>query len=99
MPRARKSGPVRRDIDEITSYIARDSVDAALRWLEELDAFLERVAAVPGMGTSRESFRPGLRSVPFGKYLVFFRKSRGGIEIARIIHGARKWQRVMKNLE
>ncbi len=48
------------DVDEISFFISRDSIDAALRWLKDL---------------------------------VFFEKTDEGIEILRIIHGARRWQR------
>jgi toxin ParE1/3/4 len=58
-----------------------------------------RIASTPGVGTSRESISKGLRSVPFGSYLIFFREARGGVEIVRVIHGARKWQRLLKDLD
>lgn len=99
MGRVVKSRPCIRDIDEITSFIARDSIDAALAWFDRLDDLFRRIAATPGIGTSRDAVRTGLRSVPFGQYLVFFRRSRGGVEIVRIIHGARKWQRLLKDID
>jgi plasmid stabilization system protein ParE len=49
MARAHKSRPAERDLDEIAAFIARDSVDAALRWLAEVDEFFQRSAAAPGM--------------------------------------------------
>jgi toxin ParE1/3/4 len=99
MARAHKSRPADRDIDEISGFIARDSIDAALRWIADVDDFFNRIAAAPGMGTAHDAVSKGLRSVPFGNYLVFFRKARGGVEIVRVIHGARKWQRLLKDLD
>lgn len=32
---------------------------------------------------------PGLRSFPVGKYLIFYRLIDGGLEIVRVLHGAR----------
>jgi toxin ParE1/3/4 len=93
-----KSPDARRDIDDIAANIAQHSVDAALRWYDELDRFFERIAQFPGIGTPRGSFVKGLRSVPFGNYLVFFRKGSSGVEIFRIIHGARRWRRIIKDL-
>ena len=29
-------------------------------------------------------------------YLIFFRKTRRGIQIVRIIHGAQRWERILK---
>jgi toxin ParE1/3/4 len=41
------------------------------------------------MGTPRDTLAPGLRSFPVGSYLVFYRVVPEGIEVARILHGAR----------
>ena len=41
------------------------------------------------MGTRREALAPGLRSFPVGNYLVFYRVTEGGIELARVLHGMR----------
>ena len=100
MARVTKSRPARRDIDQITSYIAgRDGVHPAVRWLSDLTTFFDRIVGAPGMGTSRDKVIAGLRSVPFGDYLVFFRKKRAGIEIVRVIHGACKWERLLKDMK
>jgi toxin ParE1/3/4 len=93
-----KSKDAQRDIDEISLHIAQTSVAAALRWYDDLDKSFRRIANAPGMGTAHDSIDPGLRSVAMGNYLVFFRKVRRGIEIVRVIHGARKWQRILKRM-
>lgn len=41
------------------------------------------------MGRSREELAPGLRSFPVARYVVFYRTGHRGIEIARVLHGAR----------
>jgi toxin ParE1/3/4 len=84
---------------KIADRIGTDSTQAALRWYDRMDAFFKRIAQAPGMGTKRERISKGLRSVPFRRYLIFFRKVQGGVEIVRVIHGARKWQRLLKNLD
>ena len=95
----RTTSDARRDIDSITLQIAHDSVTNALRWYDELDEFFKRIARSPGMGTLRDSFQKGLRSVPFGNYLVFFQKIPGGIRIIRVIHGAQRWERILRKNE
>ena len=80
----------------MTQPIHNLSAPLALHWLDDLDKFFTRISRAPGMGTSRESFGKGLRSVAFGNYLVFFRKARRGIEIVRVLHGARKWERLLR---
>jgi toxin ParE1/3/4 len=37
----------------------------------------------------REELSPRLRSFPVGSYIIFYRPTQDGVEIARILHGAR----------
>jgi toxin ParE1/3/4 len=41
------------------------------------------------MGTDRGDLGPGLRSTPFGSYLIFFKAAPGGVQIVRVLHGMR----------
>jgi len=59
------------DIEEIWDYIADDSLPAADRWLEQLDEQFQRLAAHPLMGRAREELAGGMRSFPFGRYVIF----------------------------
>jgi toxin ParE1/3/4 len=90
-----KTPEARRDLIEIADYIARDSIDAALRFLDMADHEFAQLALMPGMGPCREfsSDRLGeVRSWPikgFMNYLIFYRELPGAIEVLRVIHGAR----------
>ena len=37
-------------------------------------------------------FDPGLRMLPAGSYLILYQQVDKGVEIARVLHGARQWQ-------
>ncbi len=37
---------------------------------------------------------PGLLSFPFGRYMIFYLSIPGGIEIVRVLHGARDIERL-----
>jgi toxin ParE1/3/4 len=89
MPRIRRTRDARADVAGIWRHIAIDNFDAAERWLATLDAKIKLLAEFPGMGPMRDEFSPGLQSYPVGKYLIFYRKMKGGIEIIRVLHGAR----------
>jgi toxin ParE1/3/4 len=39
------------------------------------------------MGISRDELHPGLRSLPVGKYLIFYTLIPDGIEVVRLLHG------------
>lgn len=86
MPRIIRSAEARADVDEAARYIARDNLDAALRWLDLVDQKLK----FPGAGPLREDLlAPQLHTFPIGSYVIFYRPVKGGIEAVRILHGAR----------
>lgn len=41
------------------------------------------------MGRLRGELATGLRSFPVGRYVIFYRALSNGIEIVRVLHGAR----------
>jgi len=84
-----------QDIDNAFLYIARDNLDAAIRFLVAVRADARRLAEMPGMGATREFENPQIRGVKFWpvagfrNYLIFYRPTADGIEALRVIHGAR----------
>ena len=84
-----------RDLIEIADYIARDSIDAALRFLDAADATFLDLLAFPGMGAVRDVKNDQLGELRswavrgFANYLIFYRVTNEGIEIVRVLHGAR----------
>lgn len=77
------------DLDEIWRYIAKENVPAADRLLDRLHQTFRMLARQPLMGQLREDLRPMLRGFVVGNYVVFYRPTFKGIEIVRVIHGAR----------
>ncbi len=77
------------DLIEIWLYIAEDNQVAANRLLDTIDEKLKLLSDSPQMGQTREELALSLRSFPVGKYLLIYRPIPGGIELARVIHGAR----------
>jgi len=80
---------VHSDLTDIWLYIARDNITAADKLLDTIAAECQRLAEMPDLGRKREDLGPGLRSWPVGRYLIFYRKTAGGIEVIRVLHGAR----------
>lgn len=58
------------DILEIWDFIAEDSITEADLWIDRLDEKLLLWATQPMMGRSRDELASGLRSFPFGRYVV-----------------------------
>ena|SRR2546423_1866123 len=94
--RLRKTDRAKRDIEHISDWIFRESPAAAEKWLDDLDEKLQIIAATPGVGTNRSDLRPGIRSYAFGNYLIFFKPTKAGVDIVRIIHGARDYRGFFK---
>lgn len=82
-----------RDIIAIAEYIAQDNVSAADRWVDALDGKLTMLAEKPRLGRMRPGLARGLRSFPFGRYVIYYRIRTDGIEMIRVLHGARKTRR------
>jgi toxin ParE1/3/4 len=77
------------DLIEIWNYIAPDNLAAADRVLDRIETVCERLAENPRMGPARPDLAQGLRYFVSGSYLVIYREAPGGVEIVRVVHGAR----------
>ena len=89
MPRVTRRPLAQTDILDIWDFIADDSVAAADRWVDVLDAQFRVLATQPMMGRARDELAPGVRSFPVGRYVVFFVPLVDGIDVIRVLHGAR----------
>lgn len=93
--RVRRNPRVKRDILDLARYIARDNLDAGLKFFDAVEQTLLKLAEMPGMGALRGFENPKFSDVRswsvdgFRNYLIFYRKTPGGIEVIRVIHGAR----------
>jgi len=85
------------ELVEIGGYIALDSERNAEAFVAKLREKAAKVALNPRIYRTRDDLLPGLRSAAFGNYLILFRIVEGGIEVARIIHGARDLPRLFEN--
>ena len=69
--------------------IAPESLTAADRVLDRIDTVCEHLADNPRMGPARPDLAEGLRYFVSGSYLIVYREAPGGVEIVRVVHGAR----------
>jgi toxin ParE1/3/4 len=89
MSEHRVSHSAREDLDRIWDYIAQDDPQAADRFVRLIVSKFVMLASMPQMGCPREELACGLRSFPVGNYIIFYRVMEGGVEIVRVLHGAR----------
>ena len=75
-------------VDDIAQYIARDSPEAAVRWVVELFETVERLANYPESGrTVPEVGIRRIREVIFGAYRVIY-SVRENVEILTVRRGS-----------
>ena len=88
------------DVENCSFYLLERSLDAAIRFADAVAAAFEQLADMPGMGGLREFSNPaflGVRSWPitgFENDLIFYVPTKEGIEVIRVIHGARNIDRI-----
>jgi toxin ParE1/3/4 len=89
MPRVLCRRRTAEDIAAVWDFIADDNPDAADHWIDQLDTQLRLLPTQPLMGRAHDELAPGIQSFPFGRYLVFYLPLGDGIDVVRILYGAR----------
>ena len=89
MKRPHFSPTSRGDLNEIFDYIAGDNPRAAADFVSEAKQKCRMLAESPEIGTPRGELARSLRSYPLGSYIIFYRPVEDGIEVVRVLHGAR----------
>jgi toxin ParE1/3/4 len=89
MSQYRVSDVARSDLETIWLFIAQDNPEAADRFIQVVISRFPMLATVPKMGRQRDELSAHLRSFPVGSYVIFYRLMENGVEIGRVLHGAR----------
>ena len=93
------SEPALADLEAIHEFIARDSSHYAARFVRRLLEATERLAALPmmgrivpeGDGRHREIFEP--------PYRIIYRVEGDVVHVIRLVHGARDFEGLRRDLE
>lgn len=91
MPKIIRSRSCIHDLEEIWSFIARDSPVQADKWIGILDQKIRLLAQNAQLGRARSELAEGLRSYPVKNYVIFYLplELEEGIKLVRILHGSR----------
>ena len=76
-------------MEEIYEFVSQVNLSSAGNLIEQFTKTYRALADMPRMGRLRADIAPGLRSVPVGSYILFYREVDDGVQIVRVIHGAR----------
>ena len=92
---------VATDIEEIYEYIAANDENAAYKMIERIEHVILSLSDFPQLGSIskiKELHAKSIRMIPVEKYLVFYKinKQNDELQILRIIHGARDYEKLIK---
>ena len=82
------------DLIDIGDYIASDNPKAAIGFIAEIEKACALLGGEPLLGRARPEIRPDARSWAVGKYLILYRQRQRSVEIIRVVHGARRLDRL-----
>ncbi|MDP3410835.1 type II toxin-antitoxin system RelE/ParE family toxin [Bosea sp. (in: a-proteobacteria)] len=77
------------DLQSIWLWIARDSVGAAEAFLDRMIERIDILEQFPEAGPNRDEIGVGARALVAERWLVLYRVSADGVQIVRIVDGAR----------
>jgi toxin ParE1/3/4 len=83
------SRQARLDLLEIREYVGKDSPEAAQRLVDTFDEKFRLLVRFPELGERCDNLAARLRCLSVGAYAIFYRVDADGIEIVRVIRGAR----------
>ena len=89
MARLVVSNEARQDMAEIWAHIAADNESAADGVVASIHERFATLVENPMAGRSRVELLPNLRSFPAGSYAIFYFPMEDGVEVMRVVHGAR----------
>lgn len=100
-----KNPQVIRDLIELATYIAVDNIDASDHFLASAEATFNQLAKMPKIGKLCQFSHPNLTDIrqhaikDFRRYLIFHRLTNSGIEVLRVIHGARDFEAILEEFD
>lgn len=90
MPKSNKlrlSDPAKNDLGRIGDYTRRQWGTVQKRkYLGQIKDGFKAIRDTPGLGAPRDDIEKGLRAHQARKHVIFYRHTRNGIVIVRVVH-------------
>jgi len=90
------------DLNEIVDYLLEHSINAANRFIDELDKLEESLSMFPELGTlsrDKKLRSRGYRMSIIGDYLLFYTIRHDNFYVMRVVHGKRNYLPLLKETE
>lgn len=88
----------REDLGDIWDYVAESDVERADMLLDLIYEKCQRLAEYPEIGRARHELLVNLRSFTVKNYVIFYQPTDDGIEVLRVLYGARDIHRVFDEM-
>jgi toxin ParE1/3/4 len=101
----RRTRQLRQDLIDIYRYIHERNPAAAEKVFDAIERNIKSLLDTPGVGRRWDSSDPRLEGMrvavvtPYRNFLIFFRPSAKGVEVYRLIHGARELEQIVDEIE
>ena len=89
MSRYTISPEAREDLKGIYRHIAAENPSAAEKSWDSFFEGIQLLARQPLLGQACPNLRPDLRAFTVGNYVIFYVPANDGVQIERVLHGAR----------
>ena len=77
------------DLEKIADYsLSNWGQKQSDDYLDEFEKAFHLLLDNPGLGKSRADIKPGYRSLPIEKHIIFYRIAEQSLEILRILHSS-----------
>jgi toxin ParE1/3/4 len=85
------------DLGQIYDYTEQEfGVDRAIQYLVEMEKVFYQLRDNPLLGRERKDIRDGLRSIPYGSHIIFYRIVDTQIRVVRVLHASRDLPNFLK---
>lgn len=94
---------VERDILDLAAWIARDSREAAFRFLDSAESSIVSLQSMPGKGSPKVLPDPGLANVRswaisgFPNHLILYDIRGSDVYVLAVVHGARQYENLLRD--
>ncbi|NRA88834.1 MAG: type II toxin-antitoxin system RelE/ParE family toxin [Rhizobiales bacterium] len=78
----------REDLTEIFLYIAEESIEVAIEFVEDIHSKIEWIVSVDFTGSPRDHVCKGLRAFPYRKRCIYYYSHKDRIVVTRVLHGS-----------
>lgn len=86
----------RADLIQIGDWIAQDNPLRAITFVDELEERCRQLTSMPRAYQLVPGFEArGVRRVPHGDYLIFYRVLDDTVEVLHVLHGARDYEAIL----